>query len=122
MHTIADLGDLQGKRVLVRSDLNVPLEKDSAGKAVISDDGRIRASVPTIKALSEALNKMAALPQYTSFLDKQSALKNSYVPGQNAALFMQGELDEMKKIVDSLPFHARYLFSEAEFERYVEPF
>ena len=75
-----------------------------------------------IKALSEALNKMAALPQYTSFLDKQSALKNSYVPGQNAALFMQGELDEMKKIVDSLPFHARYLFSEAEFERYAEPF
>ncbi|MEO6018751.1 MAG: phosphoglycerate kinase [Knoellia sp.] len=49
MHTIADLGDLQGKRVLVRSDLNVPLEGST-----ITDDGRIRASVPTIKALSEA--------------------------------------------------------------------
>ena len=45
----AQLGDLAGKRVLVRSDLNVPLDGDK-----ISDDGRIRASVPTIKALSEA--------------------------------------------------------------------
>lgn len=49
MKSIADLGDLQGKRVLVRSDLNVPLEGST-----ITDDGRIRASVPTIKALSEA--------------------------------------------------------------------
>jgi phosphoglycerate kinase len=53
MKSIADLGDLRGKRVLVRSDLNVPLEKDSAGATVISDDGRIRASVPTIAALAE---------------------------------------------------------------------
>jgi len=43
---IDDLGDLRGKRVLVRSDLNVPLEGD-----VITDDGRIRASVPTISTL-----------------------------------------------------------------------
>lgn len=49
MKSIADLGDLQGKRVLVRSDLNVPLEGST-----ITDDGRIVASVPTIKALSEA--------------------------------------------------------------------
>lgn len=48
MKTIADLGDLHGKRVLVRSDLNVPLDGQT-----ITDDGRIRASVPTIKALSE---------------------------------------------------------------------
>jgi phosphoglycerate kinase len=46
----ADLdGSVAGKRVLVRSDLNVPLD---GGK--IGDDGRIRASVPTIKELSEA--------------------------------------------------------------------
>ncbi|MFC7492444.1 MULTISPECIES: phosphoglycerate kinase [unclassified Knoellia] len=49
MKSIADLGDLRGKRVLVRSDLNVPLEG-----ATITDDGRIVASVPTIEALSEA--------------------------------------------------------------------
>jgi phosphoglycerate kinase len=45
---IESLGDLRGKRVLVRSDLNVPLD----GRT-ITDDGRIRASVPTISQLAE---------------------------------------------------------------------
>jgi phosphoglycerate kinase len=43
------LGDVAGKRILVRSDLNVPLDGST-----ITDDGRIRASVPTIRTLSEA--------------------------------------------------------------------
>jgi phosphoglycerate kinase len=47
--TISDLGDLRGKRVLVRSDLNVPLD----GRR-ITDDGRVRASVPTIRQLAAA--------------------------------------------------------------------
>ncbi|HET6742961.1 MAG TPA: phosphoglycerate kinase [Kribbella sp.] len=49
MKTIEDLGDLAGQRVLVRSDLNVPI-KD----AVIGDDGRIRASLPTLVKLAKA--------------------------------------------------------------------
>ncbi|MDE9364512.1 phosphoglycerate kinase [Luteipulveratus sp. YIM 133132] len=49
MRTIDDLGDLSGKRVLLRSDLNVPLDDSGA----ITDDGRVRASVPTIKVLTE---------------------------------------------------------------------
>jgi phosphoglycerate kinase len=46
---VGQLGDVRGKRVLVRSDLNVPLDGTT-----ITDDGRVRASVPTIRALSEA--------------------------------------------------------------------
>ncbi len=54
MGEYAGLGDVQGKRVLVRSDLNVPLDALPDGGATITDDGRIRASVPTIKALADA--------------------------------------------------------------------
>jgi len=50
----ATLGDVQGKRVLVRSDLNVPLESHEGGTPRITDDGRIRASVPTIRQLADA--------------------------------------------------------------------
>ncbi len=63
MKSIEDL-QVAGRRVLVRSDLNVPLETgvgggaggasaDSSAEAVITDDGRIRASVPTIAKLAE---------------------------------------------------------------------
>ena len=46
LRTIKSLGSLQGKRVIVRFDLNVPL-KDGQ----ITDDGRVRASLPTLSVL-----------------------------------------------------------------------
>lgn len=49
MGSYGDLGEVGGKRVLVRSDLNVPLDGTT-----ITDEGRIRASLPTISALAEA--------------------------------------------------------------------
>jgi phosphoglycerate kinase len=51
---VDQLGELRGRRVLVRSDLNVPLEGQEGGHSTITDDGRIRASVPTIRELSDA--------------------------------------------------------------------
>jgi phosphoglycerate kinase len=52
--TIADLGDLGGKRVLVRVDFNVPMDESGA----ISNDRRIVGALPTLKAL---LDRGAAL-------------------------------------------------------------
>ena len=51
MRTLDDLiaEGVAGRRVLVRSDLNVPLDGDR-----ITDDGRIRESVPTLSRLAEA--------------------------------------------------------------------
>ena len=49
LKTLESLGDLRGKNVLVRCDLNVPL-KDGQ----ITDDGRIVASLPTLNALINA--------------------------------------------------------------------
>lgn len=46
MRTISELPSLDGKRVVIRCDLNVPLDGSR-----ITDDGRIVASVPTIKFL-----------------------------------------------------------------------
>ena len=49
---LEDLGDVAGKRVLVRTDFNVPMEGPD-DRRVITDDFRIRAALPTINWLTE---------------------------------------------------------------------
>jgi phosphoglycerate kinase len=56
LRTIESLGDLAGKTVLLRCDLNVPLDGDR-----ITDDGRVRASVPTIRRLRDAGASIVAM-------------------------------------------------------------
>jgi phosphoglycerate kinase len=53
LRTLDDLGDLAGLRVFVRLDLNVPLEHGA-----VTDDARIRASLPT---LTELLDRGASI-------------------------------------------------------------
>lgn len=52
---------VEGRGVLVRSDLNVPLDSSAGGAPVITDLGRITASVPTLRALSDAGAKVVVM-------------------------------------------------------------
>lgn len=56
---IADTGDLTGKTALVRVDFNVPMENGR-----VTDDTRLRAALPTVKALTDAGAKVALLAHF----------------------------------------------------------
>ena len=58
-NTIDDLGDLSGKRVLVRVDINVPM---ADGK--VTDDTRMRAAVPTIREILDKGGKPILLAHF----------------------------------------------------------
>ncbi len=47
--TLDDMGEVRGKRVLVREDLNVPM-----ADGVVTDDTRMRATIPTVTELADA--------------------------------------------------------------------
>lgn len=57
--TLDDMGDIRGKTVLVREDLNVPMQ-DGA----VSDDTRLRAAMPTINELSDRGAKVLVLAHF----------------------------------------------------------
>ena len=82
---LEDLGDLNGRRVLVRCDFNVPL----AG-GVITDDLRIRAAVPTLRFLVDAgahvtacshLGRPGGSPDAAYSIDPVRARLAELVPG-----------------------------------------
>jgi phosphoglycerate kinase len=57
--TLDDMGDISGKAVLVREDLNVPMHEGA-----ISDDTRLRAAMPTVLELSDKGAKVLILAHF----------------------------------------------------------
>ena len=57
--TLDDLGNLRGKTVLVREDLNVPMADGQ-----VSDDTRLRAAMPTLLELADRGAKVLVLAHF----------------------------------------------------------
>jgi len=86
MHTLADLGDISSQRVLIRCDLNVPLDGDR-----LTDDGRIIASLPTLNSLLSRGAKVIVI-SHLGRPDGEVVQKYSLAPVANRL----GELLEAK--------------------------
>lgn len=67
--SVKDLGDITGKVVLVRQDLNVPLDGTT-----ITDDTRIREAIPTLKFLVGKGAKVLVATHLVSLLRDKTVL------------------------------------------------
>ncbi|MDO5723399.1 MAG: phosphoglycerate kinase [Flaviflexus sp.] len=105
MKTLDSLGDLSGKTVLVRSDFNVPLDGTT-----ITDDGRIKAALPTIKRLIDANAKvliMAHLGRPKGEVKPEFSLapvakRLGEILGQNVALAKDTVGEDAKRVAGAL--------------------
>ncbi|WP_328615000.1 phosphoglycerate kinase [Amycolatopsis sp. NBC_00355] len=130
--TVKNLDDLlgegvQGRYVLVRSDLNVPLDGDR-----ITDDGRVRAALPTIKKLADAGAKVVVTahlgrpkgepdPKYTlapvakrlsELLGAEATLAGDLV-GESAKALTAGLADGGVVLLENVRFDARETSKDA---------
>jgi len=75
-----------------------------------------------VKLLSDALEKIAGLPEYRQFLKATGAADDSFVPARETEAFLQRRLEALSKIIDNMPLHARYLYDEGQPEVYIQQF
>lgn len=105
LRTLDSLGDLAGKKVIVRCDLNVPL-KDG----VITDDGRVRASLGTLRQLIDAGAKVIVISHLgrpkgeplPEFSLKPAVVRLDELLGQEVKLAEDTVGESAKALVDSL--------------------
>jgi phosphoglycerate kinase len=116
--TVKDLRDLQGRRVFVRVDYNVPLEKGT-----ITDDTRIRASLPTLEhllkgrarlVLASHLGRPKKGPSPELSL-KPVAERLSQLLGRAVSLAPDCVGPEVKKMADALPEQGVMLLENVRF-------
>ena len=90
MQSLSDLA-LSGRRVLVRVDFNVPMEDDGDGGRRITDDTRVRAALPTIRAILDA----GGTPVLMSHLGRPK--------GRDAAFSLRPVAEHLRSLLDSPP-------------------
>ncbi len=111
MRTLEDLGDLSGKRVLVRADFNVPLDKATGA---ITDDARIRAALPTIELL---LDRGAAEVVLCSHLGRPKGEDPAFSLDPVRARLRELLPDERVRVLENTRFHPGETANDPEYAR-----
>jgi phosphoglycerate kinase len=97
MRTLDELSDLAGKRVLVRVDFNVPLDKDGE----VTDDTRISAALPTLQRLRELDARLVLVSHLGRPKDREPELSLRPV-AERLARLMETEV-ELAEDLDHVP-------------------
>ena len=99
--SIKDLGDIQGKRALIRVDVNVPLDADKN----VTDDTRIHAILPTVKFLKDKGAKIILM----AHLGRPKGEKNPEFTLAPVAKYMSKVLGEEVMFIPSVEEAADYV-------------
>ena len=111
------LDGLSGRRILVRTDFNVPLD-DSSGATVITDDFRIRSALPTIEWLTERGAQVVA----ASHLGRPKGEPNPKF-SMDPVRARLAELAPGVELLENLRFHSGEKANDEDFaRRLAEPF
>ncbi len=129
--SVRDLGDIKGKRVLVRVDFNVPMQGGE-----ISDDSRIRSALPTLRDLikkgaklilmshmgrpgGERVESLSLAPvsQRLSELLGQTIDQSSMCVGPEVESSVQSLKDGQVLMLENLRFHAEETKNDPEFSK-----
>lgn len=108
---LEDLGEVRGKKILVRADLNVPL-KEEDGAVVIADEFRIEATMPTLRWLTEH-GAQVTVCSHLGRPKSDQDLKYSMAPVRGA---IQRELPGVE-VLENLRFHAGETANDLAFAR-----
>ncbi len=120
---IESLGALEGRRVLLRADLNVPMKTDDDGNRVVTDDTRIKSVAPTIKALAEKGARVIVMSHFgrpQGQRDMALSLEPLGQPLANATMLPVSYIDdcignEVVEVIDALEDGAVLLLDNVRF-------